>query len=210
MAGWANAATPSPDAARTFATTPVTMVASPAPGCPRRASTAPSATMPRAPMAAPKMLAPRWLARNWPVVTYLDQPTRSVRQMGWWLIVPANSSAAHTGSAHRPRRAARASGPAPGLVDCCVLIVIIGCPFRSGTGASLRSPTSPGCRPAGVGEVTSHITSRRVYRGSYGLRWWPRCWAWCCARVGLELTRAPWWRQPGVDLNDADPHEAQR
>ncbi len=123
MAGWANAATPNPAAVRTFANTPVTIAHSPAAGCPRLASTAPSATMPRAPMAAPRMLAARWLAKNWGVVTYLDQPARSVFQFGWWVSVPANSSAAHTGSAHRPSRAARASGPAPGLMDCCVLMV---------------------------------------------------------------------------------------
>src|SRR5216683_1347156 len=181
MAGWAKAAMPKPAAVSTLASTPVTIAHSPARGCPRPASTAPSATMARAPMAAPRMLATRWLARNWGVVTYLDQPARSVVGEGWWLIVPANSSAAHTGSAHRPSRAARASGPAPGLMDWCVLMVtslpyrlvrwsarIIGCPFYPGTGASLTSPTSPGRRPAGIGEVTSHIASHPICRGSYG------------------------------------------
>src|SRR5260370_22571014 len=35
-------------------------------------------------------------------------------------------------------------------------------------GASLTSPTSPGRRPAGIGEVTSHIASHPICRGSYG------------------------------------------
>src|SRR6516162_6730503 len=109
----------------TFANTPVTITHSPARGCPLLASTAPSATRPRAPMAAPRMLATRWLARNSGVVTYLDQPARSVFGLGWWVSVPANSSTAHTGSAHRPSRAARASGPAPGLMDSWVLMVVL-------------------------------------------------------------------------------------
>jgi hypothetical protein len=74
-------------------------------------------------MAAPRMLATRWLARKSGVVTYLDQPARSVFGSGWWENVPTNSSAAYTGSAHRPSRAARASGPASGLMECCVLMV---------------------------------------------------------------------------------------
>jgi len=75
-------------------------------------------------MAAPRMLPIRWLARNRSVVTYLDQPARSVFQLGCSVSVLRHSSAAHTGSAHRPSRAARASGPASGFIDCCVLMVI--------------------------------------------------------------------------------------
>ena len=70
----------------------------------------------------------------------------------------------------------------------------IGCPSDPGTGVSLTSPTSPCRRPAGIGEVTSHVASHPFWRGAL--------WALLVAAVpggllrctGLELPPA-WCRE---------------
>src|SRR5690242_8358705 len=72
------------------------------------------------------------------------------------------------------------------------------------------SPTSPGSRPAGIGEVTSHIASHRICRGSYGPRLVVAVPGVLLRSYGAGVDSRAVPAKPGVDLNDADWSEAQR
>jgi amino acid transporter len=164
MAGWASAAMPKPAADTTFPDTPVTIAHSPARGCPRLASTAPSAIRPRAPMAAPRMLTTRWLARNSGVVTYLDQSAGCVRQLGWWVITLFQSvtlmAPGAAIAAAIPAGALYAGGALPlsvlvALVACLLSASCIGLLARELPSAgSLATYTARGLHPA-VGFLTA-------------------------------------------------------